>query len=253
MGRRISMKKAVVGIIAIAALVDARALAADMVTKAPPPPRAPVFTWSGCYAGADVGYAWQRDKDDEFSAATGAPDGSSPPATHPNGIKGGGYLGCNWQIAPTWVVGLEGDAEGADVDHYPGHYFLAPFGDFYESRTHFQGSVRGRVGYVVNNWLLYVTGGAAFANIQDHYVGLEPTGITTNVTDTRSGWTLGAGWEYAFTNNWIGRIEYRHADFGSVTNNRVFFCTVCGAANERHQTTEEALRLGISYKFSGPI
>jgi len=244
------MKKTLVGIVGFAALLGTPALGADLPlpVKAPPPP---VFSWSGCYIGADVGYAWQRDKDDETDPFTGAASIFSPGASHPNGVKGGGYAGCNWQFAPTWVIGLEGDVEGADIAHDQGIY--APSTDFYESRTRFQSSIRGRLGYVVfDRSLLYVTGGAAFANIQDHYVGLEPDGITTNFTDSRVGWTVGAGWEYAFTSYLIGRVEYRHADFGTATNGPFFFCVTCAPVNESHRTTEEVIRLGIAFKFGGP-
>jgi outer membrane immunogenic protein len=243
-----AMNKIGLGIIAVGLLAGTPVLAADMALKAPPPP--PVWNWSGCYLGGDVGYGWQRDKDNETVPATGAPTGFSPNATYPNGVIGGGYLGCNWQPSGPWVIGLEGDLEGANIANATGVY--APSADFYRSNTQFQASIRGRVGWAFGRGLLYGTGGAAFASIRDQYTGLEPNGFTTNITDSRVGWTAGVGWEYAFTGNWIGRIEYRHSDFGSATNG-VTFCATCGAANETHATTEDAVRVGISYKFGGPV
>jgi outer membrane immunogenic protein len=234
----------------MAVLISTVALAADLPVKirAPAPPSA--YSWGGCHAGADVGYAWQRDKDDEFVTATGALAQFSPTEpSHPHGIKGGGFLGCDWQFAPEWAVGLEGDAEGADVAHSRGLY--APTPEFYESRTRFESSFRGRVGRAFDRTLVYLTGGLAFAQINDHYVGitLPGTGLTSGVTDDRLGWTLGAGVDYAFINNWTARVEYRHADFGAVTNGPILFCTTCETANERHRTTEDAIRLGVAYKF----
>jgi outer membrane immunogenic protein len=251
--RGVSMFYKLLGVVGVLSLVIAAALsnavAADMSLKAPP--LQPVASlWTGCYVGADVGYAWQRDADGETIAGTGTPSGFSPAPTNPNGIKGGGFIGCNWQPSGHWVVGLEGDAEGSDVAHSDGIY--APSSDFYESRTGFQGSIRARLGWAVDRSLLYATGGVAFASIQDHYVGLETDGLATNVTDSRTGWTAGAGWDYAFTNAWIGRIEYRHADFGSVTNT-VSFCVSCTVVNEKHLTTEDAIRFGIAYRFGGPF
>jgi len=243
------MRSKIVSLLAVAfSLGFAQAAsAADMPVKARPAPvPVPVFSWAGCYVGADAGYAWQRDTSTETIAATGALSATQPGATNPHGLKGGGYLGCNYQFAPSWIVGIEGDAEGADVAHSTATY--APSPDYYEARTRFQGSIRGRVGYAFDRSLLYVTGGIAFASITNHYVGLEANGFTTDATSTRTGWTVGGGWEYAFTNNWIGRIEYRYADFGTRTDT-LQFCATCAAANEAHRTTENVVRVGIAYKF----
>jgi outer membrane immunogenic protein len=222
-----------------------------MPVKAPTPAALPGYSWANCHAGADVGYAWQRDKNREFFLATGVLDDFATPKqpSYPHGIKGGGFLGCDWQLAPQWVVGLEGDAEAADVAHSRGSY--APTPEYYESRTRFESSFRGRVGRSFDRSLVYLTGGLAFAQINDHYVGitLPGTGLTSGFTDDRWGWTLGAGVDYAFADNWLARVEYRHADFGTA-NNTPLFCSTCVNALERHQTTEEAVRFGVAYKFS---
>jgi opacity protein-like surface antigen len=124
------MNKILIGIATAATMIGTSAMAADMAVKAPPIGTSPVFNWAGCYLGADLGYAWQRNKDDEFVSATGAPSGFAPSGIDPHGVKGGGYLGCNWQVAPKWIIGIEGDAEGADVAHASGLY--APSIDFYQ-------------------------------------------------------------------------------------------------------------------------
>jgi outer membrane immunogenic protein len=232
-----------------------QALAADMPVKAPPLAPPPVYSWTGCHIGADIGYAWQHDNVEETVAATGALTGGST-SSNPHGIKGGGYLGCDWQWAPSnWVMGLEGDFEGADIGHSQGIFATGP--DFYQARTHWQGSFRGRVGYAIDRSLLYVTGGLAFANIENTYVGVFVQGFgtaaTTSITDTRLGWTVGAGWEYAFLPQWVGRIEYRHTDFGTLTNTPITFHSLLAPGTERHTTTEEAVRFGVAYRFGSPF
>ena len=108
------MKKVSLAAMAIAAFTTSAA-AADLPVKAARLAPVPAFSWTGCYIGLDVGYAWERDRLTETSAATGAVTAFSPtePA-RPNGVKGGGYLGCNWQSG-VWVLGLEGDFEGTSI------------------------------------------------------------------------------------------------------------------------------------------
>jgi outer membrane immunogenic protein len=214
------------------------------VYKAPVSAPAP-FSWSGCYLGGQVGWAWQRDRNTEFF--NGAVSIFTPlEAADADGVKAGGLLGCNWQSGQ-FVFGIEADAEYADLD---GHADFANSGtppDAYDVRTDFQGSVRGRVGYAWDRNLIYVTGGVAWANISHIYFQNFPPTFQ-EIDRTRTGWTVGGGWEYAFTNNWIGRIEYRYADFGTITN----VATIYAAGfSEEHETTEHAVRLAVSYKF-GP-
>jgi outer membrane immunogenic protein len=224
------------------------ASAADLPVKAPP--RAPAivaYGWSGCYIGAQVGYAWVRDKDTETVTATGAPSAFSPvDSADPSGFKAGGMLGCNWQWSGPFVVGLEGDGEWADIDGgavtFPGS---GPPDDFYEARIRWQASARARLGYAFDRTLLYVTGGAAFANIK-HIYTQAPAGPVQEFSHTRTGWTVGAGVEHAFAPNWTARVEYRYADFGDTTN----IPTVAFPGfTETHETTEHAVRVGLAYKF----
>jgi outer membrane immunogenic protein len=108
-----------------------------------------------------------------------------------------------------------------------------------------QSSIRGRLGYLVEPRLIvYATGGAAFASIKEHDV-LAATGAFTDNSATRTGWTLGAGLDYALTDRWIGRVEYRYANFGTFSYNAAVF----GPVTESHKTTENAFRLGLAYKF----
>src|ERR1041385_7617161 len=74
------------------------------------------YNWTGCYIGAQVGYAFQRDQDTE-QALTGVITARSPrDEANPTGAKAGGFLGCNWQIAGPWVIGAELDGDWADIN-----------------------------------------------------------------------------------------------------------------------------------------
>jgi outer membrane immunogenic protein len=246
------MKKLLLAATALAALVGTPALAADMaapVYKAPPM-APPVFSWTGCHVGADVGIAWVRDKDSETFTATGATSPFTPYPTNtadPDGAKVGGYLGCDYQFASPIVAGIEGDAEWANIKGGAANFTntgVPP--DFYETRINSEASIRGRLGYAANRALFYVTGGAAWARVTEHDV-IGATGTFQDTTSTRLGWTAGLGADYAFTDHLIGRVEYRYTGFSgtfSYVPNVVF-----PAFTENHKISENALRAGLAYKF----
>ena len=232
------------GMAAVAfAAASLSAQAADMRIKPKPPE---TFNWAGCYLGGSLGYAWGRDFDTETLTVTGLLSGRSPtdPA-NPNGAKLGGYLGCNWQLGGRWVIGADGDLEWANMRGTTTFPNTGPPSDFYDTHIDDQSSIRGRIGYLLEPRLIvYATGGAAFASVKEHDV-LAATGAFTDNSATRTGWTLGAGLDYALTNRWIGRIEYRYANFGTFSYNTAVF----GPVTESHKTTENAFRLGLAYKF----
>ena len=99
------------------------------------------------------------------------------------------------------------------------------------------GTIRGRIGYAWDRSLFYFTGGYAYGNTEycNNYAGAYC------VKNNQSGWTVGGGWEYAFTNNWTARAEYLYLDLGK----KEF-----GAANLASvNTTANVLRFGVNYKF----
>jgi len=209
------------------------ALAADLPSRRPPPPvytPPPLFTWTGFYVGGQIGYGFGHDS--IYSRGAGVFTGTSP-----NGVVGGAHAGYNYQINQ-FVVGLEGDVDGTSLSKS----VTAFNGVTYGSRLPVEGSVRGRVGYAWDRALFYATGGAAFADIQNSYSG--PTGFTSNSTG-RVGWTVGGGVDYALTNNWSVRGEYRYSDFGR-TN---YQAPTPAAVTVGNHVTEHAVRVGFSYKF----
>ncbi len=167
------------------------ASAADVVTETPPEPvaqaAAPVFTWNGFYVGLQGGGAW------------GNGDFSGIGSSSMNGGLITGFGGYNWQLDNNIVLGVEGDASYNWNKETVG-------GDEFKFDT--TGSVRARVGYALDHALLY--GAAGWTGARGH--------VDTPLGDdsaTFSGWTVGAGVDYAFTDNVFGRVEYRYNDYGS--------------------------------------
>src|SRR5690349_19624719 len=118
--------------IAVAGLIGTPAFAADMPVKAPPmAPAAPVFNWTGWYAGVNAGASFGNVKTDfnvgeiEYVQVVAgnvfvfdAPGSGVSDRSYPSGFIGGGQIGYNWQVSPIWVVGLEADFQGAlEKDH----------------------------------------------------------------------------------------------------------------------------------------
>jgi outer membrane immunogenic protein len=184
---------------ALALLAGGGARAADAVVEEPPPAaEIPVFTWTGFYLGAQGGYVWTNL--DVSPGAIGLDD--------LNGGLFGGYVGYNWQYG-AWVFGAEGDFNGVWNDQTFAIAGAPPF--TVDIGTDWLASIRARAGYSFDRFLVFATGGVAFTQASaDVDLG---GGLTLSGDETFTGWTIGGGAEYAFTDNWIGRVEYRFYDF----------------------------------------
>lgn len=228
------------------------AFAADLPSRAPPAvyvPPAPIFTWTGIYAGIQLGYAWGRQNGsfgDTLGNFISLNDGG-------DGVIGGGHVGYNLQFTQ-FVVGLEGNVDASSISK---RVTLTPAGaDVYPltlyTQAYVQGSIRARVGYSLTGigWdrvLIYAAGGAAFAGTTANLKIGYPFGTVDSASSTRVGWTVGGGLEYAITNNWSIRAEYRYSDFGHTT----FFPNGFfdrGIFINKH-FTENQVQAGFSYKF----
>jgi len=240
------MSRLITALLGATALGIVSASAADLPFKAPPPPMVPVYSWSGCYIGGQVGYGWGTDSDNETITATGATSPFTPGTdAKPNGAKLGGYLGCNWQMPGSgFVAGIEGDGEWAGLKDSTVFSNTGVPADSYEAKIRWEASLRGRIGYAFGPVLPYLTGGLAFANVNEHDA-VGGTALASDNSSTRTGWTLGAGFDYAFTPNWIGRVEYRYADFGTFS----YTPSVFPGYTENHKITENVVRFGLAYKF----
>jgi outer membrane immunogenic protein len=202
-------------------------------TKAPP---VVVYNWSGLYVGGNIGGAWGSFNSDPFGfAATPALFSSFFFAGVPNvgfegsastSFVGGGQLGYNWQLGH-FVIGFEGDAQGTALQQSVTSQMFTTCGvaactstpGTVTARDLVQGSLRARLGYAIDRWLVYGTGGWATADMQiDSAAAATPSVAfrvpTSSNTEILNGWTLGAGFAYAVTDAISVGAEYRHTDFG---------------------------------------
>ena len=205
------MRKWLLAALGLSALVAAPAMAADLARPVyqPPPPPIYVFSWTGCYVGGNVGGLWVNKELTGFGQSFSA-DANSWAA----GLQGG----CNYQFAGGWVVGIQGDYDWTDAHAARTGIFFVNSAQSYSVKS--VSSVTGRVGYAWDRFLGYVKGGAAWE--RDNFTFTFP-GVIASFDNTRSGWTIGVGGEYAFTNWLTGFVEYDYYDFGSRSDN-----VVCG-------------------------
>ncbi len=226
--------------------VSASAFAADLpvVRKAPPAAAPMIDRFAGPYVGGGVG-ARQTVCDDWRTTALlsdgiAAPDPilGTPTACLSSEFRGALFADYNWRVAPSWIVGIEGDVGFADDEGtqrgIPGTGFLLGLGggaaanDSLTIKKSWDGSIRGRLGYNVTPQLLaYGMGGFAAQRVQATLICAAtgacaavtgPATTTASASDTMTGWTAGGGLEYAVASNWLVRGEYRYSDYGTFTN-----------------------------------
>jgi outer membrane immunogenic protein len=229
------------------ALISGAAVAADMPVKAPA--FAPPFSWSGCYIGGNVGGAW-ADVDQSVNVREIVVIQSSGRSSS---AIAGVQAGCNWQSTPNWVFGVEGDFNWLNLKR--SHDFTSTSGeDSVGSQTtklRWLTTVRARLGYAWDRSLFYVTGGLAGGGVKSSasaaFVGGNSI-FSVSTSDTRWGWTVGAGYEYAFTRTISGKLEYLHFDLGSIN-------TASGPADQFTWATNakvsgDLVRVGINVKLN---
>jgi outer membrane immunogenic protein len=230
------MKKIAAAFAALA-LSAIGASAADMAVKARPAPIAALPSWTGFYFGINGGGAGTTNDPMTYTdlANTGTTFNAYVPTTVNASASGGiagFHAGYNWQAAPNWVLGIEGDwdwthlvANGTNQLNRALVGTLLTDNAFLEAKVNSLASLRGRVGYVWNNqWLFYTTGGVGFADMNFHAVvnctnvGLSFCGggaqsINTRFSDTRIGAVFGAGIEFKPASHWTFGAEYLHYEF----------------------------------------
>lgn len=267
------MKKIALAAAAASLMFPGGASAADMAaryTKAPIVAPAPVFSWTGFYIGGSAGGHWGEDRLTTTTApanfVTGvatALDAASGTALRPQGWIAGVQGGYNWQVNQ-FVVGIEADASWLDGTSSRAVVFgplgPGPAGTFMTDsvKATFLATVRGRAGVAFDRGLIYVTGGAAFGELKTTDTFGFPAAFldATSATTHRTGWTVGAGTEYAFTNNWSVKAEYLYVDLGTVNIGLACTAAPCVAVNDsvvHHRYTENIGRIGLNYRFGGPV
>jgi outer membrane immunogenic protein len=270
--RRPDATRALLVALTLSLTLGRSALAADLAYKASP---APDWSWTGLYAGFHAGWGWAADSTGTAASAfTSSPISPFGAATLPlssSGAVAGVQLGYNWQFAPRWVVGIEGDISATGLkttqtaSTTSGMATCAVPGTACGSVTMTQdvnwlASARGRIGYLIGPGLAYVTGGAAFANVGDkanatQVFPVASTFYPATANTTKPGWVLGAGYEFMLGNDWTLRAEYLHYSFDSVsaTTGPVFPGPVAvGGLSANYVWSPlniDIMRLGVDYKF----
>jgi outer membrane immunogenic protein len=195
-------------------------LAADLpqpiYAKAPPIAVAPPSSWSGCYLGGNIGGGWDSTHTQgvAFAGVLFVPPvdyGSSSGA----GFIGGGQVGCDYQFASNWVVGIQGKADFGTIHSTNPVVVIPGITAAYQLKNTEEATAR--IGYAFGPSILaYVKGGAAWANASAASVpNGEPAGETASFT--RLGYTVGAGLEWKFAHGWSLFGEYNYLDFGTKT------------------------------------
>ncbi|MBL8589485.1 MAG: porin family protein [Methylobacteriaceae bacterium] len=214
---RVAIKSALLAL-PVSTLALASAVAADLPTRKPAPtfvPAPPIFTWTGFYVGAQGG--WAGGGSDKVGLITNVP------AIGSNGNVGdlagdGGFIGLragyDHQFAGSpLVLGVVGDINYNWIKESIGGAYLPATTYFGSSRVDWDGALRLKIGYAFDRFMVYGTGGVAFAN-QKYTLGTTtPLASLLDAKSTHVGWTLGAGVQYAITNNLVAGLDYRYAQF----------------------------------------
>ena len=220
---------ATVATMIFAGAASAADMPARMPVKAVPFVAAP-YNWTGFYVGGNIGYGW---------ASTSADVGGS---TNMNGFIGGGQIGYNWQMN-NLVLGLEADFQGSNERaNATGAIGLVAITA--TERVRYFGTVRGRIGYAWDRFMVYATGGYAYTNIGLDVTATAPGPITATASSnsTKSGATIGAGVEWAFAGPWTAKLEYLYIDTGTQA------VTLLGVTDNA-RIRNNILRTGINYRF----
>jgi outer membrane immunogenic protein len=252
MVERVTMKATVLGG-ASASLLTISAFAADLgIPPGPLQPVIPLFTWTSCYAGAHAGGGWgKKDLTDSVGIFSGV-TGFTSASVDTTGYMLGGQIGCDYQFAPTWVVGIEGAASGGNISKTT-NFAVPSLSDTasFRSTTDFLASITGRIGYAWDRWMFYGKGGVAI--VGDRYHADDVDGIYFfDGTENRLGWTAGAGIEWAFTPDWSVKLEYDYYGFGTKS---VLFSDAISGANVpvNISQTVQLVTLGVNFHArSGP-
>jgi outer membrane immunogenic protein len=250
----------------LALLSSTAAFAADLPVKASFVER---FSWTGCYLGMHAGGAWASDDVADpvllvqDNVNLGGPGFTTfTPNTfrvNQRGAVVGGQIGCDYQFPSNVVIGIEGAASGSTLKgtRLIGLPDSPPDTAQITAKTDFIPTLTARIGYAADHWLFYAKGGAAWADTAYSVTGTF-TAAGTIVPGVpfdfeglamRTGWTVGAGVEWAFAPDWSARLEYDYYDFGThlATMNDVNN----GPGPLSIRTTMQMVKLGVNFHVWG--
>jgi outer membrane immunogenic protein len=209
---------------------DAAPVTAPLITKGPVVD--PVaYSWTGFYVGGNVGYSVGNDPLQENIFGVFG-NGNERLTLVPRGVLGGGQAGYNYQPVQRFVVGVEGDIQGANQRDTACFSWCPPIPlatpTTYSQTLNWFATARGRAGVTAGPALFYVTGGGAWTRVNTNASQVNSitniNGVTTLFTgagsfaDNLSGWTAGFGAEGAIAGRWTAKVEYLYMDFGSIAH-----------------------------------
>ena len=209
------------------------------------------YSWTGCYLGLEGGGAWGQS---QHSAAS--PPMVDLPITQDFNVGSGifgGTIGCNYQTGDT-AFGVENDLSWTNVKGTGNDILPFAVGGTSSTNEKWLDTLRGRIGYARDRIFVYGTGGAAFAN-----VGVEvcvPTGFCASDSQTRTGWVVGAGAEWAalVDERWSMtlKVEYLHTDLGTGQFLNPAVATPTGGTliTRNVRLTNDIVRAGVNLKFN---
>lgn len=259
----VSVLLATTSLVAFADVGFAADIPPRVVTKAPAVAPVAYYNWTGCYLGGHAGWGWGR-KDVSAGNINSIVTGNalfSGFRDEIDGFLGGVQAGCNYQVNPNWVFGIEGQWSWSNLK---GDFFRDPFfsnkgatptPSTFSVRTDWLGTLAARFGYTWDRWMLYGKAGFAWAHDKYSFAGIIlGTPVVIGDSETRTGWMLGVGVEHAFWNNWSAKLEYNYMDFG---NERV---TLAGLALNPNLTVPTSstvdidqrihvVKIGLNYRF----
>lgn len=219
-------------------MISAPVYAADAI-YAEPVPAAPIissaYDWNGAYVGGHIGGAW-GDADFNF-VSLGTASTSSV-----DGVFGGGQIGFNFQCG-NWVLGAEADMSASGIDGSgacPNPLFNC------NVDVNWLATVRGRVGYAMNNIMIYGTGGFSAADVE-YNATVAATGLPFGTTDsdTATGWNVGGGVEWGFAERWSVKTEYLYYSFGDTDLSAAAF----GSAPTNVDLDLHTVKAGLNFRF----
>jgi outer membrane immunogenic protein len=218
-----------------------------------------VFTWTGFYIGANIGGAWANNNWRDTLFLTNFNNNNN----NNNGVFiGGGQIGGNYQIG-NFVIGGEWDFDWAGNNNNNGGtgVVIPAVGTFVVTNNNrWITTVAARFGYAIDHWLLYGKAGGGWVGNNNFTVTNVTTGVSltcgnfTNCGQTTGGWLVGAGAEYAFTNNWTVKIEYDYLGLG----NRTFVIPataplLAGDTFASNNRNVQMVKVGVNYLFNAPV
>jgi outer membrane immunogenic protein len=249
--------KTLIASVALLALGTAAAGAADVGVQAPPPPLPPVFSWTGFYVGANIGGAWSNTRSTDSLFLTNFNNNNNN-----NGVFiGGGQIGGNYQIG-SFVIGAEWDFDWTANNNNATGVVIPGVGNIVvTSNNRWITTAAFRFGWAIDHWLVYgKAGGVGWFRNNDLTVTNLTTGVSItcgtfntlrNCGSNTGGWLVGAGFEYAFTNNWTVKFEYNYLGLG----NRIFVIPttaplLAGDTFTSNNRNVQMVKVGVNYLFN---